>query len=162
MTEQFNRTYLIFIAEAHLCHVYCEVMLVWHDDFYFFNLQHIKVLWIHKITVMIWTWCAWCTNHWDSIQDHNLSFIKGLLHRRWKLSTIKGASKLFNYCVPNRLPKRSIPDSIYYMKIKMIITENLPCIVKVNTLNFVVAPPRIDWGAETPILGVLQGRETVP
>lgn len=37
----------------------------------------------------------------------------------------------------------------------------LPCWVKVDALNLVVAPPSIDGGAETPVLGLLQRCEAV-
>lgn len=37
----------------------------------------------------------------------------------------------------------------------------LPRSIEVNTLRFVVAPPGIDSGAETPVLGLLQCCEAV-
>lgn len=33
------QTYLVFIGEAHFCHVYGEVVLVGHDNLYFLNLK---------------------------------------------------------------------------------------------------------------------------
>lgn len=41
------------------------------------------------------------------------------------------------------------------------LTDQLPCSVKVDILNLVVAPPSIDRGAETPVLGLLQRSEAV-
>lgn len=29
----------IFVGDAHFCHVYSEVVLVWHDDLDFLHLQ---------------------------------------------------------------------------------------------------------------------------
>lgn len=48
-------------------------------------------------------------------------------------------------------------------KLRHLVVQRfkLPCSVKVDTLNLVVAPPRIDRGAETPVLGLLQSSETV-
>lgn len=44
MSKQLDRfieikTHLILVVNAHFCHVYCEVMLVGHDDLYFIHLK---------------------------------------------------------------------------------------------------------------------------
>lgn len=39
--------------------------------------------------------------------------------------------------------------------------ELLPCSTKVDVLDFVVAPPGVDGGAEAPVLDLLQGGEAV-
>lgn len=37
------RTYFVFVDDAHFCHVYIEVVLVWHDDLDFLHLQRHNV-----------------------------------------------------------------------------------------------------------------------
>lgn len=43
----------------------------------------------------------------------------------------------------------------------MSLTDRLPCSIKVDIVNLAVAPPGIDRGAETPVLGLFQCSEAV-
>lgn len=42
-----------------------------------------------------------------------------------------------------------------------VFNRKLPCSVKVDILNLVVAPLGVDRGAETPVLGLFQSSEAV-
>lgn len=47
------------------------------------------------------------------------------------------------------------------MSDRHLFGSSIPCEVEVEVLNLVVAPPAVNWGAETSVLGLLQSGEAV-
>lgn len=93
-----DRKYFIFVDDAHFCHVYSEVVLVWHDDLDFLHLWRQSIYSLNRgggvhISLTCPKMLAYFRN---SLQNQNLGVVKRFLHARWELPAVVRARKLLH------------------------------------------------------------------